>query len=389
MSILIALIMNLPPVANAIVQLPANARAALESQAKAITDVSLEYRLHDTDNKSGTTNHYSEDFQGACFYQHLDFNPKPGVIEFSFDGDFFYKGTFGYEDEAPMLQKFKLSDSTETDFWRSIFGLPFLDLAGFYTPSRAADISVQSRVEPLPLFYLKTGKLTQALETNGNMYLSFEIPDPALTALRAIGLPQEEARGRRNSIGNAQASNRLERIKTALRMEPKREVTLVLGINYGYGMLEREERTFDGRLIARTETHDWKYYDSAGIWLPSRCDISWFTGETTLQGFADQPLHVITADLAKADFNQKRPKALFTLTPKYTQPGTIIADRSLRSNKYSGTYTMGLDGILLGGVHKYYQPTAAHSRFILWFVIGNIVVILAIILVLLKRRKES
>jgi hypothetical protein len=377
--------------------LPANVREALEKQAAAMMTVHLESRTKNRAvNGQEMVDNYSDHFDTGHFHHLYDYQSGPNLLhnELAFDGEFFYYGS--PDRNTPMLSKFLVSDRTYKDYWKRIFEFPYLDGAGCYFPESIAEIADQSLVEPLALYYDHEGRLTEAHEMGGDLHLSFEIPDPALIAMRKVELAAARKELQSEPISPETASNRLEAISHAQTMVPKRIETLVLSPKYGYGVVQREERTPDGKLIARTESRDWKFYQAAGIWLPTHCVKNWFAGQTTLSDFSDDPKETVESELKSVEFYQIW-NVPFTLA--YTNPGTVIADYSpdMRTDKFFGTYTVAADGSLHGGVvdslvrqAAAHRERLAHRRVIRLFGIGFSVLALGstlAIMLFVRRRK--
>src|SRR5438034_10267253 len=68
----------------------------------------------------------------------------------------------------------------------------------------------------------------------------------------------------------------IEDAKALKARKPTRTVVLLLDPKHGYGVAERGEWNVAGKRTGRIQSEDWKFYEGAGIWLPSRCVVSYY-----------------------------------------------------------------------------------------------------------------
>ena len=170
---------------------------------------------------------------------------------------------------------------------------------------RTSRTGAVSSLEPLVLHYLEQGDLTKVETLGENVRVTFQVKDRWL----AIARETDPERLRKNLEGTpnsphfiAEQVANLERLQT---MAPMRVVAFLLDPRHGYGVAEREEWTAAGQRIVRIQSEDWKYYESVGIWLPSRCVASYYAHPLTLSEFSDQPILTITHQLRLVEFGQE------------------------------------------------------------------------------------
>src|SRR5207245_843732 len=125
-----------------------------------------------------------------------------------------------------FLGKYLVADATDPDRTKKLSEFPYLDAAGFYAPERISELQQFFSIEPLVLRYLKQNGATRIEKAGENLRVTY--------------------------------------------MTPERTVTVLLDPKLGFAVAEREEWTGAGKRIVRIESQDFKYYEAASIWLPSR-----------------------------------------------------------------------------------------------------------------------
>ena len=221
------------------------------------------------------------------------------------------------------------------------------------------------------------------------MRVTFQVKDRWL----AIARETDPERLRKNLEGTpnsphfiAEQVANLERLQT---MAPMRVVAFLLDPRHGYGVAEREEWTAAGQRIVRIQSEDWKYYESVGIWLPSRCVASYYAHPLTLSEFSDQPILTITHQLRLVEFGQK--SIQFALD--YKKAGSFIIDRTLPEALAAPDrrviYTVAADGTLLRGIAVNVSRELNRRWFVFWFIVINVVVLGAFIIAKVRTARKQ
>lgn len=99
---------------------------------------------------------------------------------------------------------------------------------------------------------------------------------------------------------------------------------MLLDVERDYALLEREDRTMDGRLIARYRNEEFRHCVEPGVWLPTRCTASFFTPPRTFDTFEEMPVQEVVMELKKVGFGRRKTKFTLLEAEKYSQPGTMV-----------------------------------------------------------------
>lgn len=365
--------------------LPAEVREQLDRQALAMGLVYIEFTESEFNADlvdSGGPTTYFVYCEGRLFYNRWERLLKGGSkysTEVAFDGKILYVGDAA---TPRVLSKFLVTDSTDPDRTKRKCLFPYLDGAGFYVPVRISEVQQFSSPEPLLLHYLRQSKSTRVVHTDGSLRISVRVPDNLLVAVRETNL--HDYQKNREALGFAAEviAREIAWYKRLRNLTPERNITFLLDAKHGYGVAEREEWTIEGQRILRTQSEDWKYYEVAGIWLPSRCATFYYSPPLFYERFSDHPVVTNTTELKLVEFGRKG----IPLALDYTEPGAIIEDRTIAEARGRPThrvmYTVAANGKQL---RQAAENVMSHRRFLRICIIT--VAVLPIILFFRNRRK--
>ena len=347
-------------------RLPPDVGEQLEKQAATMAAAHLEFSEEQAgagvESFYGGPTIYSAYFDANRFYlrteMHYPGESKRRVHEDAFDGNIFYYGDPDRSDRTTpaILKKYMPGDATDSEQSTPIY-FRYFEAAGFYPPQCIGDLAALHSIESLVLQYINLSESTKVEKEGGNLTVTVHIPDPLLVRAQAVNLEM-----RRKSLLLATRNGRdsgnepewvvkeLSALKKMQSMVPKRTVRFVLDPKRGYGVVEREDLSAEGRRIVLVQAYKWRYYEDAGIWLPNRCVESYYTGRLALTEFYDRPHLTVTFQLNRVKFGH-RENIPFALD--YKKSGSLIVDRSTpEAQKEPGhevVYTVAANGHLLRG----------------------------------------
>ncbi|MCG8449131.1 MAG: hypothetical protein MI725_06070 [Pirellulales bacterium] len=376
--------------------IPNDVRDQLVKNASAMSSVHIVYsksQQGEVASNYGGPSKYSAYFDTGFFYQNRTMlqRKKSGDIrsdvhEDAFDGNIFYFGSPGATKEAiPSLVKYSIEDETDPHRTNLLIDIPYLSAAGIKFPQNISELSKFS-IESLVLHNISESTNTGVEQIGERLRVSVRIPDPILNSARHIDLSAERKllESGRNSAEHVERE--INAIRKMQEMEPYRIRRFLLDPNYGYGIVEREDRTASGELIVRVVSDDWKYYEKANIWLPGKCIESYYTYPSAPVEFNNKPKVKFTLLLDKADFNYQE-NVSFALD--YKKPGTEIRDRSSTAAKESPDHEVSLivsaDGSTLRQSAEEALSENNESCSWVWIWINIVVVAILLIVVILRR----
>jgi len=283
-------------------KLPPEALAQLEKQKAAMRAIYLEF----TESRRGTVNTYTGDvvpsysayFDGNQFRQRQ--HPPGQDYERAFDGENVYN------DEAGALSISKTSVAAADSGWVFRFvEWPYLDAASIYAPIYISELDRFSSPEPLVLHYQQQSDSTKVESVGENLRVTFQVADRWLARVRQLDAEKYRRDLERAPNTPQYVASEMEHVKRLKAMKPTRTVAFLLDPKHGYGVAEREEWTAAGQRIVRIQSSDWKFYEGAGIWLPSRCVATYYTSPYWLNDFSDQSVLTVTNELKLVEFGKK------------------------------------------------------------------------------------
>lgn len=393
------------PSGDSLDELPSEAREQLEKQASAMAAIYLEFtELREgisAGNYAGPTA-YSVYFEGNRFHRNKhailskqDRTKKPGKTtgwdnEDAFDGKTLYLATPNPVPGRPaVLAKYSVDDAADPDRPKRVLDFPYLDASGFYAPEWISQLGQFSSIEPLVLHHLKESDSTKFEKAGENLRVTVRVTDPHLASTREMDPEQVRKTLGRSAAPPQMVAKQVETLKKLQKMTPKRTVKFLLDPKRGYAVAEREEWTDAGQLIVRVKSEEWKHYEGAGIWLPSRCVAWYFTYPFSFEEFSDKPILTITHQLDVINFGRKNIQ--FALV--YKEPGTLIIDRTIpearASTNHQAVFTVAAGGQLLRKAALGASREVDHRRFYFWLLIVNILILVSIATVLYIRHARK
>ena len=270
-------------------QLPPEVRKEWERQKAALSSLYLEF----TTTNRGTLPQWnyasapavSGYLEGGHFYLH---EVIPGddryEVELAFDGQNVWRRS------EHRVTKTPLEDAQSQANYR-MFRWYYLEAAGLYAPAYPSELKGFSSLEPLGLHFLETGAAIQSRMEDGKLRITFQVED------QLAALQLKYSSGKKS-------------------VEARREVTLLLEPQFGYRVVEIEGRNVLGQRVESIRPEAWKYYEAAGLWLPGRTVASYYARPWVfLDNLSDQPVHVISSELRRAEFGRKDIPVRFETSP--------------------------------------------------------------------------
>ncbi len=371
--------------------LPSSVEQSLRRVADAMGIVQFEYSVtRSFKNRPATaTNSYDARFGGNRFFQRISCkldNGESAVHEEAYDGELFYFG----DPERPagsrnpaFVTKYMATNKFDPDYYRTdLFGFPYLQMAGLFVPQRIADLNSKF-LDSEVLHDVMIGDIQEVKPTGDLLYISIVIPDRVLEGARHLDMDRERSDLEDQHLDRDTIERRLRRLEAMRSAPPKRLVKFTLDPSRQYGTVRREERTLKGDRISLLECSGWKLYTEKNLWLPTVCELQYYTGENTLFEFSDQPLQTVTTELTSVSFSNIAPSG-FALD--YKQPGTLIDDRT--DPEKPVTYEIPAGSITLKNAAKGVMHDLGSNRASKWFWL-NIIIVTAIIVIVYIRRHAS
>jgi hypothetical protein len=272
-----------------------------------------------------------------------------GVTEFSFDGE---NGWVGHaqspKNKLKRLTKISLH-SSDPALTYPYWNLAYFDAAGIYAPVFMSEVAEFASLEPLALRYLDESDPTSVEKEGQNLRVTFYVADRYL--VNASKVDEEYIRKQIfNGVNPDQFAKReFAGFKRMRAMVPKRKVSMLLDSTRGFSVTEREDWTAAGQRICKVKTENWKLYESAGVWLPGRCVIEFFTTPTSFAEFADKPLQTTTLELDSAEFGRRNAEFVLGNTSAYKAGGTEVIDRGRPETVASGYTALTMQTVSADG----------------------------------------
>lgn len=330
--------------------LPLEARLRLDKQAANMGAVYLEFeerRLKRDADHPNAVKTFFVTFAGNRFYERrhtvvLESGKQSTQdIDRAFDGEFVYVGDpkqSGRNDTA-VLVKYSVDDITDPDRPKLLFQFPYLDAAGFYAPEYIPEVNGFSGIQSLVTHFLERGELKEVTNTDDNLRITMLVLRPSY---------------------NAQQPTNAARI-----------ISFLLNPNYGYAVIERDERTLGGQRIFHVVNQDWRHYESPDIWLPQQCTARYYVNEFNSQDPSDEPVSIISYRLNRISFGDKQAPFALTTFSEYSQRGTRISDRTLPEARsradHTVSYTVAANGDLLRDSAGAVSNTMNRGKRIFWY----------------------
>ncbi|MEX1228678.1 MAG: hypothetical protein WEB58_00465 [Planctomycetaceae bacterium] len=399
--------------APALVKLPEDVRSALQSNAEALSTVSIEYKV----TKEGQRQpegllqrsyvgpyEYWESARGEHFYQktryeHRDLSTGeivPETKETAFDGRVFYLGTrdSGSSRRLPLLVKYRASEEADSDSDKNqILSSPWLDAAGFHVPSSPAEWGQGAGIESMLLHAVRLGKLisveTGMRDGRDVLHVHVEMPDPLIEQVKDVDFEHN----RKLLESGKNSPELIEREMAVLRklksLEAKRTIQFILDPSRRYCVLERQELSAEGQVILTCSCDEFESFQDGRIWLPRRCIMYQQQHPaifyTVHAADEDRPKLTVRTELVDIAFSVPD-NVQFALN--YDMPGTHILDRASPEARESDrgvvTYTVSADGKIHDEMEN--NGLGSTARTIIWV---NIALLVMIAVIFAIRRVRS
>ena len=301
--------------------LPPGVRETWEKQKAAMNTLYLVCREDDT----GPTSTNIVYFQGNHFYRREQW---PGWdSECAFDGNIFYRLQHPSRGMPNFfLDKYSATDTTDPQRHYMQWDFSYLDAAGIYAPLYIPELERFSALEPLALHCLEESNPTKVEAEGDCLRVTFQVKDRWLADAQGFNVEQVRKQADNGANSPAFVASEVENVKRWHSMKPTRTIAFLLDPKRGYAVVEREEWTATGKLVARIVSDDWQHYPGPDLWLPGRSVVSYYTEPHQLDKFSDRPIRTVTNQLQRVEFGQK--EIQFVLNS--TQPGAFINDRTTR-----------------------------------------------------------
>jgi len=156
------------------------------------------------------------------------------------------------------VTKYPLADAPDLLRYKFV-QWPYSEAAGIYAPAYGIEVGRFSSLEPLVLHYLNPSDPISVERVGVNLRVTFQVEDE-LARLQAVEMQK-----------SSRDSSKTQKPDTRNSVKPTRKVVFLLDPRHGYGVAEREEWNAAGQRTCHIQSEDWKNYDGAAIWLPSRC----------------------------------------------------------------------------------------------------------------------
>ena len=388
--------------------LPEDARGALQKFAAAMGTAYLESEEALTGQDApkyygGPTKCYTF-LDGKRFYLktevHYKDQAKPSVHEDSFDGTHFYYADLSDADEpsfnnGSMLKKYLPSSLSDKERQTPLY-FRYLSYVGVSVPEAISDSMTFESAGSQVLQLLDTSTRTSIRQIENWLHISVTVPDPVILRARKIDLEARKQELASTSTSPAFIESYIGKLKALSEMPPERLVNLVLDQKLGYGLVERKDYTYGGKLISTMDTDGWRQDPALGVWLPEECTIHYYTGRFDYAGFTDQPRLAVTATLTSLA-GAPPGDIFFTLedAPAYSRPGTEIYDRASElaqaNPNHQVNYFVGVDGERLrtSALRLDVDTGKPSSWFLVWLIVLGILPGLILVRLLLNRSSNS
>jgi hypothetical protein len=159
----------------------------------------------------------------------------------------------------------------------------------------------------------------------------------------------------------------LEIIAKDIFTDSKRTYSLWLLSKYQYVIKRMLVKTLDGRKLYEIENGDYMKVSQDGLFFPKVCKISYYFWHNNADIISDSLLFTEGYSLAEASTKSVAIDQ-FDIRKKYSNPGTVIADRTLRDTDAGVQYTIpanpaDLDRVIEAALNgKDFVPTPLPSR---------------------------
>ncbi len=288
-----------PRCAETSTELKSKVLKSLETQKSALKNVYFDYTATAVPERGNARMTYSAYFDGGRFYLRTKAAGKTDADrEQSLDGQTLWDGSHDRIHRTP------LADAASVFQFR-VLEWPYLDAASIDAPAFVAELAEFHSLEPMAIHELMHNETAKIEEIGENFRLTFDTSDVQIAAIQKVDLNQYQRQLAKTPNTKKWIDQEIESVKRFKEMKPVRKITMLLDARYGFGATEREEWTADGERIRRIVAENWKYYSSVGIWLPSRCVVSYFTQPYALKDFSKEPIQTVTLELQQVEFGKR------------------------------------------------------------------------------------
>jgi len=302
--------------------------------------------------------------------------PKPRIHEDSFDGSLFYYGDLeaGANSYPSVLKKYIPGDATDQEQLTPIY-FGYFAAAGMLSPQQISDLKGYTSLQIALSMTLNEDSGIKVALDGEKIRMTAEIPDRLVLNARSKNIEWEQRQFENTKTSPAFISKYIEQLKEMQRMPARRTVKYLIDPKRGYGIVEREDFTQDGRRIQQLETDEWKYYRDVDMWLPHHCVERYYSQRFALTDFSESPRLTVTYDVSKVAFQQQ--ELAFNL--EYKKQGSLIIDRSTpeaqRRPEHTVAYIVAANGSLLEETASSVMNEVHGRRTFLWILLVNILVI--------------
>lgn len=310
----------------------------------------------------------------------------------SFDGEAMWLGNKQGPTSATNLILRRTSLSHPYDLTSLNWQLPYLAAAGIHFPQYPSELSEFSGLEPAALYFLENGDLVDAVRKGNELRLTFDAEDPVLINLRKVDLDVYRKRLEDKGMPPASILEEVRKVGMGQRKNPIRNVTLILDAGHRYALVGREDRTENGKLIARYSVGEMKFFEDVRMWLPERCVVAYYTNPYILDKFSEQPVRTVEFRLAVAEFTDREIEFALIKTEKYGTAGTWVLDDRITEPTPSGLetpviFTVAADGNLVRENTLSVLPSQGMRVF--WILLIGAILAVPLVFLLILRVMES
>jgi hypothetical protein len=403
-ALLVIVVMFPAPLRADDAALPQEVRAALQKNARALTDLTIagtySRRMLAPAGKvlaslgtleSEATFTYGVKFelrlQGAKIYESFHLAPSrlhsaDELNERCYDGTKYYSGTvdWSHPDKSPILRITGPAIIQEEDRARSSHETPFLLWylveAGFRGPDRAGELG--RSIESLVLARSADGRIESVKAVGQESQKLVEVvvayPEPWTSSAT---IPIENDVAIQRYLGDSKKFHiRLERERRQLRGQKRLDRFLLDGA-LGYAVREMwESRAASGAVLFHTTNSDFQQVEPGGVWLPRRCEVASHAYYTSPAYTSPEPLYATEIQIEKIE---RAPLSDEQFRLWYGSPGAKVTDHT-HANAAPGRPYNYIVPVPLQGV------TQAGSKLAL-IIIANVLVIAAILAMLYARSR--
>ena len=295
---------------NEKIALPPEVRQQLETQKGGLRAICLEFTTTSPlpNGNYGAAPAYSASFEGSHFYQRI-------TQEGGRDNEVAFDGQTIWLLHMLKVAKYPLADAPELLRYKFV-QWPYLEAAGIYAPGYGIEVERFSSLEPLVLHYLNQSDPIRVERDGGNLRVTFQVEDE-LARLQAVEIQK-----------SSMDSSKTQKTDARNSVTPTRKVVFLLDPKHRYGVAEREEWNAAGQRTCYIQSEDWKNYDDAAIWLPSRCIAFYYARPNLfLDDFSKEPIVIVTNELTRIEFGPKNIPFTLVQTDQ-TRPSSHIFDRT-------------------------------------------------------------